>query len=552
MKQVLYLLKLLRHGQDMEMPKDEKNKRTYTVFGGAAMLFIMIPCCIIVGTIAYFMTLAMIEAGGKDEGMLFIVQFISACAMIFGLNVIINEFYFSSDLDYLLPLPVRTHELILAKFWVTYLAESVMEFMIIFSAYIGYVLAIGLSPIGVITGILGTITLPVVPLVYCGMIGMIVMYLFQGIRNRKVLNVVMAILTILLILGAFLSFRGLEGFSIETYVESLTSGNNAFLNTMNIIFYPGYLLVHSAATGSWTDVLFYLGLTVGLLALFMVVANIIYLPGLYSFKSVANKKEHNTHAAKGLKSQSVFETYFKKEMRTILRTPAFVSNCVLINFFWPVIIVVVCMMQKGSGSIQKFITMYQTGNVMAVVLTLCLFLGLGALTTSANGLASSSFTREGAHIDFMKYIPVSYSLQIHVKGLISLLFSYPSYLIDVVILAIILKLPVSMAVYYGIAGGLMVFFITCLGILLDSMHPKLIWEDELNALRGNLNVFFNMAFAILAAGIICGTGFLLYLIPHSGIQFIYLFYIIILIILDIYMYRFTIRRSIRQIDDLSI
>ena len=269
-------------------------------------------------------------------------------------------------------------------------------------------------------------------------------------------------------------------------------------------------------------------------------------------RQVANKKEHNTHAAKGLKSQSVFETYFKKEIRTILRTPAFVSNCVLINFFWPVIIVVVCMMQKGSGSIQKFITMYQTGNVMAVVLTLCLFLGLGALTTAANGLASSSFTREGAHIDFMKYIPVSYSLQIHVKGLISLLFSYPSYLIDVVILAIILKLPVSMAVYYGIAGGLMVFFITCLGILLDSMHPKLIWEDELNALRGNLNVFFNMAFAILAAGIICGTGFLLYLIPHSGIQFIYLFYMIILIILDIYMYRFTIRRSIRQIDDLSI
>ena len=74
----------------------------------------------------------------------------------------------------------------------------------------------------------------------------------------------MAVLTILLILGAFLSFQGLEGFSIETYVESLTSGNNAFLNTMNIIFYPGYLLVHSAATGSWLEVLFYIGLTVGL------------------------------------------------------------------------------------------------------------------------------------------------------------------------------------------------------------------------------------------------------------------------------------------------
>ena len=93
MRNVSLLLKLLRPGQDMDMPKEGRNKRTYTVFGGMAMLFIMIPCCIVVGLIAYYMTLAMIEAGGREEGMLFIVQFISACAVIFGLNVIINEFY---------------------------------------------------------------------------------------------------------------------------------------------------------------------------------------------------------------------------------------------------------------------------------------------------------------------------------------------------------------------------------------------------------------------------------------------------------------------------
>lgn len=552
MRQVSLLLRLLKRGQDMDMPKEGRNKRTYTVFGGAAMLFIMLPCCLIVGVIAYFMTLAMMENGGMEEGMLFIVQFISACAMIFGLNVIINEFYFSSDLDYLLPLPIRTHELILAKFWVTYQAESFMEIWVIFSAYIGYVIAMGVRPIGIVTGLLGTLTLPIVPLVYCGIISMLIMYLFQGIRNRKILNTAMAVLTILLILGAYLSFRGLEGFSIDTYVESLTGGENAFLNTMNIIFYPGYLLVHSAAHGSWLEVVLYIVLNVILLALFLGIANLIYMPGLYSFRSIANKKERTTYEKKALAVQSVFKSYFKKEMRTILRTPAFVSNCILINFFWPVIIVVVCLMQKGSGSIQRLIEMYQDGNVMSWILVLCLFLGLGALTTAANGLASSSFTREGAHIDFMKYIPVPYSLQIHVKGLISLLFSYFSYLADVGILTWILKLPVKMAVYYALAGGGMVFFITCLGIWLDSMHPKLIWEDELNALRGNLNVFFNMAFAILATALICGFGFLLYLIPHSSVGFIYGFYAVVLLLLDIYMYNFTMKRTAMQLDGLSV
>ena len=236
MKQVSYLLKLLRRGQEMAMPKEGREKRTYTVFGGAAMLFIMIPCCIIVGFISYFMTLAIMEAGGKAEGMLFIVQFISACAMIFGLNVVINEFYFSSDIDYLLPLPVRTHELILAKFFVTYQAESVMEFMVLFSAYIGYVLAMGVTPIGVVTGLLGTLTLPVLPLVYCGIISLLLMFLFQGIRNRKILNGVMAGMTIVLILSVFMSFQGLQGFSIDTYVLSLTGGQNAFMNAMNVIF----------------------------------------------------------------------------------------------------------------------------------------------------------------------------------------------------------------------------------------------------------------------------------------------------------------------------
>lgn len=551
MNNVGYLLKLLRRGQEMAMPKEGRNKRTYTVFGGAAMLFIMIPCCVIVGVIAYFMTLAMMEAGGKEEGMLFIVQFISACAMIFGLNVIINEFYFSSDIDYLLPLPVRTHELILAKFWVTYLAESVMEFMVIFSAYIGFILAIGVTPIGVITGLLGTITLPLVPLVYCGIISMIIMFLFQGIRNRKVLNTMMAVLTILLILGAFLSFQNLEGFSIDTYVTSLTSGENVFMKVMNIIFYPGYLLVHSAATETWSEVLLYLGMSILLVLLFLGIANLIYLPGLYSFKSVANKKEHARKKTAERKQQPVFIAYLKKEVKTIFRTPAFVSNCVLINFFWPVIIIIVCMMQKGSHTIENFVTMYHEGNVMASMIALAMFLALAALTTAANGLASSSFTREGAHIDFMKYIPVSYELQIHVKGLVSLIFSYISYLMDVGILVYILKLNWKTAIYYAVSGGCVIFFITCLGIWLDSMHPKLIWEDELNALRGNLNVFFNMAFAILATVIICGIGFLMYLVPHSTIWFIHNFYLVGLGILDIYMYFFTKKRVTENLEKLA-
>ena len=550
MKQVGHLLKLLRTGQEMMMPKEKRDRRTYTVFGGAALLLIMIPCCVIVGVISYFMTQAMMEAGGKEEGMLFLIQFISACAMIFGLHVMVSEFYFSSDIEYLLPLPIRSHELIFAKFLVTYQAESVMEFMVIFSAYIGYILAIGITPLGVITGLLGTVTLPIVPLVYCGIISMVIMYLFQGIRNRKILNLVMAVLTFALLLGVFLSFRGLEGFSVDTYVESLSSGENSFLKVMNIIFYPGYLLIHAAAVQSWGAAGLYLLLTVLLLAAFLGIANLIYLPGLYSFLSVATKKKEKEAVQGKEKAHSIGYAYFQKELRILVRTPAYVSNCLIVNLIWPVLILVVCLMQRGSHTIEQFINMYHDRNILAMILVLGIFLGIAALATAANSLASSAFTREGAHIDFMKYIPVPYRTQIQVKGAISLLFSIPGYLIDTAVLSVILKLKPGEVLYYILTGSLVIVFITCLGLVLDATHPKLIWEDELNALRGNLNVFFNMAFAILATVVICGFGFLLYLIPHSTIGFIYILYALLLMILDVYMYHYTMKQTVQRLEEL--
>ena len=47
-------------------------------------------------------------------------------------------------------------------------------------------------------------------------------------------------------------------------------------------------------------------------------------------------------------------------------------------------------------------------------------------------------------------------------------------------------------------------------MLLDSTHPKLDWEDEYGALRGNLNAFFNMAIAIVIAIVLCVAGYLVF------------------------------------------
>ena len=66
------------------------------------------------------------------------------------------------------------------------------------------------------------------------------------------------------------------------------------------------------------------------------------------------------------------------------------------------------------------------------------------------------------------------------------------------------------------------------GMTLDSNSPYIDWDDEYTALRGNLNVFFNMAIMMLLSLIVIGMGLFIYeilLLPAT------IFYIALSVIL---------------------
>jgi uncharacterized membrane protein len=52
-------------------------------------------------------------------------------------------------------------------------------------------------------------------------------------------------------------------------------------------------------------------------------------------------------------------------------------------------------------------------------------------------------------------------------------------------------------------------FVSYFGIFMDSINPKLIWDDEINALRGNYNVVINTAIVFIATAVVCAVLMLL-------------------------------------------
>ena len=130
------------------------------------------------------------KSGSVEGGLAIMLHIVAVFSMVFGFNVVMSVFYFSSDLDYLLPLPISPMKIVGAKLTATMLSENVMECILVFSALVGFLIGYapmpGINIVGIISSIIGVITFPIVPISYCAIICMIVMYFSKFLKNKDI------------------------------------------------------------------------------------------------------------------------------------------------------------------------------------------------------------------------------------------------------------------------------------------------------------------------------------------------------------------------------
>lgn len=517
MRKIRMLTKAILWNEEMERPSEQKKGKLYRVFGVMAMLCIIVPSCLIVGGISYLMTLALVEAGSSYEGFLFLLHFLSISAMIFGFQVVLSTFYFSSDMERLLPLPLRISEIIWMKFLKTYLAESAMEMIVLLSAMVGFFLAADISFVGVLAAIVGMFTLPLMPLLFCGIISVVVLYLTPWLKTRKQVSVFVWTFAIAMTMFAFWAMGGLSGLEVENFVAAMQDGSSLFMKSMGILFFQNELLARAMAFRNVGDLAVYVTVNCVTLGIFLMLSQKLYLKGYWRMNSVGENKGKLTvsQLQKSCKKRSVLYAYMRKEILILFRTGSYISNCVMMTYAWPAVIGIF-LLWKGRGEVlMKYRLFYQRGLGGVDIMLLLLVLAIAVLTPGANAIAATSFTREGKHMDFMHFIPVSYGQQIKAKAWVSIIISYSSVLLSDLFIAKYFYMTIWGTLYILFVSFGAVVFICSLGIWLDGMHPRLIWEDETAAMRGNLNVFFNMAFAMVLGGGICILAYILY-IPTDG------------------------------------
>lgn len=549
MTNYLSLVKVFIRSLSMTKPSTKKQMIVTKLLLVLVSLLIILPFVVVSGLFIYTVTNSLVEYNYETIGLEFMCILLCVFTFIFSFNVILNELYFTGDIENLLPLPLKPREIVGAKIASIFCAESLVQLLVIFFSVIGFFFALGLSFKNFLLGILGMITLPMIPIIYCSIISLLIMSFTRFIKNKETIRKV-GLVFVLAVLMLFVYFLGaLQNFDLELYIEGFVNGDQTFLHVMRGILPHINLFIDILVTGSIRSMLLYILVNIGFIVVLLGLADVCYFKGVVGLSSKdTESKKSSSNILNNIKVENPTNSYFKKEIFTLFRTSSYFLNCILINFIWPIFVYVICKLKFPDLTLSKLKNLVTSTDNNTLIIIFMFVIGVSILLPALNSIASSSFSREGKNFYFMKYIPMDYSSQVYVKLLVSFIIAFIGVNVFSLIFYLVIGLKVSTAFIFLIISFLAILFICSLGIIIDSINPKLVWDDELNALRENSNNFIVMGISIFMFIVLAGLCYLLY--KSFGLALAFTSILLILILLNAIVYdlnrRFTVKNIVEQ------
>lgn len=551
MNSYLTLTKTFIAAIGMSEPQDKRRKIMIVILSLFGIFGVLLPVAVAVGILVKLMTETLMPLNCASLGIQLMFHVICLFTVIFGINVIFNEFYFSNDIEYLLPWPLRAYQIIASKFTAAFYNENMMQFVLVLSCIIGYGIGSKMGILNWLLSVIGIITLPILPLAYCGILSMLIMGLTKTIRNKDVIQKISVALIFILILALVGSIGFLQNMDIDNYVETLASGDQTFFTVMNYIFPNVPLFVKTFSEGSILAFLGYIAVNAFVIAVMLLLAEVLYFRGVIGLTSSDNSKNAKDidQLLTTCRQHSPAWSYFMKDVRILVRTPVFFTNCIAINFLWPIFVYAMYKIQNHRITLTQLQHYYAHRDLRIQLFFLLGIIGISVIVAAINSLSSNAISREGKHFSFMKYIPVPYFTQWNTKAFVGILFPAIGVWIYFIPACILVKVPLVHILLFAILSIMSITFVSYMGIYIDSIQPKLIWDDEMSALRENYNTFFSMAISIAFTIIVCVGGFFLFCNTQISIAFTACILIVILAVANIIVLMLTNRSGVRNIEE---
>lgn len=480
----------------------ENNKKTSKV--GKIILYgiLLIYLMGIFGFLSYGLITTLQQV---HQEVMFIGIFLLGLALLTIIQSIIsatNVFYFSKDLEYILPLPLKPKEILISKLNVILVTEYVMELIFAVAPIIVYGILTSAGVMFYIVSLLVLIIFPIIPIIIATFIIMVIMSFSKGVKNKDRFKLIAPLLGITLALVLSFAFSGTSELSEADLLNALTQANSMveMVSDSLPIIKPG---INAIVNSSFIEFLKLLVITAICYIVFLLIGNKIYFRGAVGNLSSGAKKGRNI-TSKDIKINSVGKSYVAKEFKMLFKNPIFFVQCVLPSVLMPVVFLGIFIVSIYSNNSQESINEFskvlreyiETPMGFAIILAITEFL------TSMLYIAPTAISRDGQDAIFMKYIPVPYYKQLIYKGIPNVFFGTITSLIVLIFIYVVAKPSLVFLLMALIVNLILLIIQTLLMELVDLRKPKLEWSTEYAVVKQNLNLLWPFVLNLLEIGII--------------------------------------------------
>lgn len=486
-----------------------KNKKSKIIL----YLFLIIYFAGIFGFFSYNL---IVPLKAINQEAIFLSMFIISMSLLTLFQSIftsMNVFYYSKDIEYILPLPLKPYEILMSKLNVILITEYITEFMFGIPVIAVYGVVTHAGVLFYISAIAFLLLLPIIPLLIASLIVMIIMSFSKIAKNKDRFQVIATLLAVIIAISMQFMFTGTEELTEQQLAEKIYQANG-LVEIVENYFITLKPMINGMITNNILvailEFIKVLSISLALYICYLAIGQKLYFKGVVGSPSKGNTKSKKVNVTKDISKNSISKAYISKEIKILIRNPIFFMQCVLPAILMPILLLIILFADgNGLAEIQNELSKVDLNNIYTIIALVSIVQFFSMLIY----VSITAVSREGANAIFMKYIPVPLYKQIRYKAIPNFILVLLSTIIVMLVGVVLVKIPLQIIFASTVICILTGIIHSYIGILIDLRKPKLEWDTEYAVVKQNINLIWTVIISITLAGIIICIGLLLRNMP---------------------------------------
>lgn len=448
-------------------------------------------------------TAGMINFGMKDVVPAYLSTVTSLIILFFTMFKAGDGIFNLKSYEKVIVLPIKSSSIIVSRFLAMYIFNIAMAMVVVVPASLIYGAMEKTNLFFYFVMIIGTICMPLIPMVIATIIGAGIMAISSRMKHKNIVNIVFSLAATLAIIILSFSINS-NNMSNQKFFD-ISSG---IIKQLEKCYPPSILYSNSALNNSFVSLLVFVLISVVLFAA------LVYIIQKYFTEICTNLKSNiatRNYKVQGLQQNTQLKALFLKEIKRYFSSSIYVMNTGIGYIL--MIVFAVAVIFVGEQKINEYMHLGNAVQVYAPLL-FAFMCGISAPTTSAISI-------EGKQWWIGKTLPVKSKTIFDSKLLVSFVVAIPCFIVSVLIMSFAVRMNLLEILALIIVPLSYIVYSVVVGLYINIKVPLFNWESETVAVKQSSAVLISMVVDFVSIGVLIGVTFLIKGISKSLIMLIF-------------------------------